>query len=684
MKGRRPASAAGSKPKPRLKSIAPPPATPAGWFERLTLALLITAYLGVYGTAVWVKHRYFLYTDFDLAIFTQAIDRLAHGSFWNSVRGMNWLGDHSSLILIPLAPLLAPFKNPLALLWAQTLVLALGAIPAYRLTRRLTGDPVAALSVALLYLMFPAVGYVNLFEFHPEAFATAPLLAAIDDLSDGRWRRGLLFAALAMLAREDVALAALGLAAFVLWLRRPGARATAARLAGLATVSLALTFLILQPMFSRGEAEYARMFGAWGQTPGTVLANLATHPWRAIEALFSTPGDPGDGLLKREYWLHLLLPVGALPLAAPLLLLAALPLLLLHLLSSRPQQHAIAFQYTAAVTPFVIAAAAFGLARLGRAFGAARSRLATRVLVVVALAASGFANYQFGPLFGHSRWQHRPPTERSRPDDAARRLRPFRERLVARIPPDAATIASFEYLPHLSARAELHSMHHILSGVYTFSSRSYPVPERIDAMIGNQGMEFRNAASRERLLGLIARNHLRPADGFDDAVLLLRGARDTVSLIDVAPRMPQRVLAIRFDDEIELVGVDPVSAVVQPGEVVTLITYWARRAPVTQLFATNTFVLDSTAQPRQFRARYLGYGLFTAERWRQDVVMRDTYRLVVSGTLPDGKYRVAFRVAHRRFGNDDREGGLAHASIAALNEPDQSLQMGSFEVRRAR
>ena len=49
------------------------------------------------------------FDDIDLAIFAQACSRLMHGSLFSSIRGMNVLGDHSSLVLFLVTPLYAPW-----------------------------------------------------------------------------------------------------------------------------------------------------------------------------------------------------------------------------------------------------------------------------------------------------------------------------------------------------------------------------------------------------------------------------------------------------------------------------------------------------------------------------------------------------------------------------------------------
>ena len=182
------------------------------------LAVLATAYALTFSIVGILQYRFYT-AAFDLPIFAQAVEGLLHGRFYGSIRGMNWLGDHSSLILFLLVPLYAVFRHPLTLVVGQCIALALGAIPVARLARRATGRASLALAFAALYLLYPALGYSNLFEFHPEVLCTAALLAAFDALDEGRDTRALGFAALALLGKEDVAFVVGGMA-FYAWLTR--------------------------------------------------------------------------------------------------------------------------------------------------------------------------------------------------------------------------------------------------------------------------------------------------------------------------------------------------------------------------------------------------------------------------------------------------------------------------------
>src|SRR5262249_16444860 len=144
----------------------------------LLVFALMAGYVGLYGALCIHKYRYFLYTDFDLAIFVQAVDGILHGTCYSSIRGMNWLGDHTSLMMFLVAPLYAMARSPVTLLLVQTVAVALGALPVYGLARRMRLGPWVAMALSGAYLLQPALGYLNLFEFHPEVLSTSALLWA--------------------------------------------------------------------------------------------------------------------------------------------------------------------------------------------------------------------------------------------------------------------------------------------------------------------------------------------------------------------------------------------------------------------------------------------------------------------------------------------------------------------------
>lgn len=601
------------------------------------------AYAVTYSVISTIKLRYGLYDDIDLAIFTQAVDGVLRGTVYGSIRGMAWPGDHASLVLFPLAPLYALWRSPLLLLVVQSLALALGAVPAYRIAARELGSRGAGIVFAAAYLLYPAVGFVNLFEFHPEALSVTPLLLAFDALRTGRLRATGLWLGLAVLGREDVALVAIAMAVHALIARTPDGRRAAGICAGIGVLSLLVTFAVLRPAFAGPEAEYGLMYRAWGQDAAGVVRGVLTRPLDAIAALWSTPGIAEDAALKRQYWLHLLGPLAFLPLLSPSTLLIALPVVFEHMLSARPAQHAIVFQYAALVVPFMVAAAAIGLGNVLRTARRAGPHPAALAVILVATLAG---QALFGPLTSLRVAQDMPRPQPIAPSQDARAMQPHRARMLAQVAGGAGVVAGFGDLPALAGRANAHSAHHVVRGTYTFSREPYPTPEGIGAALVDfaaPGLMFEvNDGTARRWWDLFARNRLAPADAAGDRVLFLRDA-PLIDLCAVSPDTPSVAAPATFTGGIELLGHDPAPAA-QPGEAVPLRGYWRRTPEAGGLRMMELVLMDDAGRVALRRFRHLGYTVFPPGEWPPGATVRENYRLVLPGSLAPGRYRALARL----------------------------------------
>jgi uncharacterized membrane protein len=153
-----------------------------------------------------------------------------------------------------------------------------------------------------------------------------------------------------------------------------------------------------------------------------------THPLRLLEKAL-------DGRSLR-YLVDLAVPLAGLFLAAPLVLVAALPELGLNLLSETKTQTSIHFHYTAGLIPPLVVASVLGAARLAR--GSRRRAIGLSALAVaVALA----ANVWLGAMF-------RAYVSVSKHDRIA-------EGALRVIPPDAVVSATNTLGAHLSARRRI-------------------------------------------------------------------------------------------------------------------------------------------------------------------------------------------------------------------------------------
>ena len=147
----------------------------------LVLAVMLISYVAFYTGFTIHRHNIFNSAMLDLGIQDQVVWNTSQGRpFEESIEGNNYLGDHFQ----PLMALLAiPYRLYPSVYWLlifQSVCLGLGGIPVFRLARRAFLSPLAGLAFALAYYLYPAVGYINRFDFHFEVVVIPLLLAAWD------------------------------------------------------------------------------------------------------------------------------------------------------------------------------------------------------------------------------------------------------------------------------------------------------------------------------------------------------------------------------------------------------------------------------------------------------------------------------------------------------------------------
>ena len=163
----------------------------------------------IYALLSWLKYSAYMDARYDLGNMVQAVYNTAHGHFLEITSGdlkprqMSRLGSHVDPILALFALPWLVWPSPVMLLVAQAAIVATGAWPAYRLGTRVTRDPRAGAFLAGAYLLYPALGFLVLNEFHPVALATPLLLWAFLYMEEDRWVRAAVFLVLAARLQGD-------------------------------------------------------------------------------------------------------------------------------------------------------------------------------------------------------------------------------------------------------------------------------------------------------------------------------------------------------------------------------------------------------------------------------------------------------------------------------------------------
>src|ERR1035441_6286533 len=88
--------------------------------ERVALRILSLscgAYILLFFTWCSLKYYGFAYNDFDLAVHDQVFWNLLHGRIFNSILGIDFLGNHAHFITFLIAPFYSLCPHPLFLLF---------------------------------------------------------------------------------------------------------------------------------------------------------------------------------------------------------------------------------------------------------------------------------------------------------------------------------------------------------------------------------------------------------------------------------------------------------------------------------------------------------------------------------------------------------------------------------------
>ncbi|NQU10859.1 DUF2079 domain-containing protein [bacterium] len=428
--------------------------------------LLGAALFAVLAGACLIQYRAFGYNDFDLAVHVQSIWNLLRGSLDCSILGMPWPGNHANWILVLIAPVFALAPSPLTLLVIQSAALALGAWPVWLLARReFESDRWAWVFVAA-YALYPALAHLGLYEFHPVALATPMLLAAFYCARIQRDGWLVFWSVLAATCQENIPLVVIALCVYRLAFRPRPWWACGTLAVGM-LVWFILCIGVIGPHFNRGEnVGWLNLYGQFGQSGGEVARNLVLRP----DLVWQTLWQPNRG----DYLLRVLGPVLLLPLAAPEVLIVALPSFAQHLLSQRVSEQSVVFHYTATIIPLVMAAMVIGAARVWRMTGEEGTRAArwhpwiASALLAGLLGVAAATQWQFGLPYR---------VRRLGPQYQRTELAVAKERALESIPPDASVITTFDLLARAARRRECRPLSMVVGGRKVLSAAAVgPVP----------------------------------------------------------------------------------------------------------------------------------------------------------------------------------------------------------------
>ena len=302
-----------------------------------------------------LRHALFQSTAFDLGIFDQAIYLLSQNQTpFSSLMGIHILGDHAAVIYYPLALLYKIYPDVHWLLLVQAVALSLGAWPSWSLARLAGLNQEESRAIAFIYLLYPVVFNINLFDFHPEVIALPALLAAIwaARLNKLVWFCTAILLVLSCKAVLSIIVAAMGL--WLLFCEKKQRCGAIGLLLGVAWFLIASQKII--PYFSGSEVAGVGRYSYLGKSVLEIIINLILKPQLVLGKILSFDTFKYLFVLTLPV-IWLLLPFSRkINLKYLTALIPAIPTLIINILSDLPFQRSLAYQYSVPIVPFLILA----------------------------------------------------------------------------------------------------------------------------------------------------------------------------------------------------------------------------------------------------------------------------------------------------------------------------------------
>jgi len=578
----------------------------------LLLGLLIALYVLQFGLLSSAMHDSFLTHAADLGNMDQPIWNTLHGRLLQETKkdgseGTR-LSDHFEPIFLPVSLSFLIWDDVRALLWLQTLALALGAIPVYWIARDEArtsgrgerGAEVWGVAFAALYLLFPALEWANITEFHAVPLAVAPLLFALHYTRQQRYRPVWLFALIAMSTQEHIPLLTMMIGLYIAIVQRR--RRVGLSLAAVSAAWFSVATFVIIPHFAaqvyhgRAASIYFQRFGELGNTPADIARTVLTRP----DVVFRTVIQPE----RLAYLAGLLASVGFVALFDPVTLLLGTPTLGINMLSAYYAQYSGRYHYSAPLVPFFVVAAIFGAARLSRWLSQyLRPALARQVAPSVVLAAVILISLGYHrragvtPLAASFRWPQVTPHNR------------LLDRFAKQIPDTAPLSTTAQLFPHFSHRQRIHVFPTVADAKYV--------------LLDVTGMnEMHPVDLKKKALALVASGQFGILDAADGYILLQRGLAGHSTLPDAfydfarrAAPAPQYATGVTFGNAVQLVGFD---ADVDPWGRAFTRTYWRVLRPLPKDVRPWPFFVDGAGRVLEDTAVRppVATVWYPAERWR--------------------------------------------------------------------
>lgn len=470
-------------------------------FPDIVIGSLTIAWISVVGWGSLALHYRYATGAYDLGLFDQWLWLISRGlPPYSTGIGVHVLGDHTAVLLYPLAALYLAAPDVRVLLTVQSLAVGIGGLAIYRIGC-LRGSPWMGVLIAAAYLIHPSTHNMALFHFHPDALAATALLVALWGIEQRNAAMIGVAAIAVCAAKENFAITTGWLGA---WLFVRGERRWGSALILGSLVWFSIAAFLIQPAFNgQPQSVFAARFDRYGATPGDIVLTILQRPDILVLDLFQPE--------NLRYLSLVLAPLGMLPLLSPARAALALPALALNMLSNFDAQRSLLFHYDALTVALLSYAGLDAAITLERWLKAPRAALIACTLCIILGAAWTTSAVPWrikDALF---------PTARDVEWSYVRRY------ALAHIPNDSAVSASQALHPHLTHRRQAFVFPNPFVRVNYVHPAGSPQPPSVEFIIHDtSGMGGATASREQELLRELERRGLFTPVMRIGAILLMK------------------------------------------------------------------------------------------------------------------------------------------------------------------
>jgi len=390
--------------------------------------------------SIFLRHAWFQTSSWDLGIFDQATYLISQGLTPNStLLNFHILGDHGSLVLYPIGWLSIIFPSVKLLFVLQGLALSSTVFPLAKIAKKNNLSKKLTITSLLVFLLYPVIYNVAIFDFHPEVLAVPLIMELIFLLSytnSKYYLRIFLCLLFSLTCKVTMSFLIFGIG---LWMIAKKRTKTGLAISTFSIIWFILISLILIPYYGGENAEISRHADKFGISYSNIF-NI-NHLLENISIL-------SKQLLTIEnigYLFLLLIPVIYICFYKErkqilFNLFPFTPLLFLNLISSISPMKDLVHQYSLFLVPFVASEVQMSLINLDNGIGVYPqwfSKRASRIVLIWSiLTFMIFSRITF--FFG-------PFQDRFDTVDARREA-------ISKISTQSAVLTSNDLIPHLSRR----------------------------------------------------------------------------------------------------------------------------------------------------------------------------------------------------------------------------------------